>query len=88
MAGVVPKANAIHAKAAQDKQLLNRAHRLLCHSPAPRHSWDPQATTCHEQQLTSGSYAASLGHMADRVMEGGVVQGSPRSGAVKGVLYT
>ena len=86
MAGVVPKANAVRVKAAQDKRPLNRAHRLLCYSPAPRHSWDPQATTCHEQQLTSGSYAASLGHMADWVMEGGVVQGSPRSGAVKGVL--
>ena len=34
MAGVVPKASAIHGKVAQDQHLLNRA-RQLCHSTTP-----------------------------------------------------
>lgn len=59
MAGVVPKANTVHVKAALGEHLLNRAHRLLCPQPPPL-SWNPQATTCCGQHLTSGSYAASL----------------------------
>lgn len=57
MAGVVPKANAVHAKLALDKHLLNREHRLLCSQPSP---W---ATTCHRQHLTLGHVLLLCGRL-------------------------
>lgn len=83
MARVVPEANAVHAKAALDKHLLNRAHGLSCPQPLP-HSWSPEAAACHGQHLTSGSYAASL-QLADWVIKGEVAEGPPRSWAVRGL---
>lgn len=58
MAAVVPKANAIHAKVARDKHLLNRAQPAVPQPHPPL--TEPQATTCHEQHVTSGPLAASL----------------------------
>ena len=82
-AGVVPKANAIHAKVAWDKHLLNRAHQL-CHSTTPTR--EPAGHSL--PRAAPDLWLTGCLLVTGWVMEGGVVWGSPRSRAVSCVLST